>query len=140
MGFEKFGKSGYISQAKIEPIISYLENGEVRGTRCLKCKRLYFPPRADCLDCRTSKVDWVPLDPACRLVTFTEVHFAPPVFQPDAPYLLGVAELKNGLRVFAPINGQIGRKELKPGLSLILKPVSRSGDSVYYQLERPPCS
>ncbi len=136
MGFEKFGKSGYVSHTKVEAMLSYLENGQVPGTRCTKCRRLYFPPRTDCLGCRTSRVEWVPIEGACRLVTFTEVYFAPPAFQQETPYLLGVAELKNGLRVFAPISNEVDRKELKPGLELALRPVRRPRDGVYYQLEK----
>ncbi len=137
MGFEKFGKTGYVSQTKIRPMLSYLERGQVPGTRCTRCNRLYFPPRADCLDCRTTKVEWVPLDGNCQLITFTKVHFPPPAFQEEAPYVLGVAELENSLRVFAPISSQIDPKDLKPGLHLILKTVQRSGDGVFYQLETP---
>jgi uncharacterized protein len=133
MGFEKFGKSAYISQAKILPLISFLEKGQIATTRCRKCKSEYFPPRADCLNCRSSDVEWVPLDGSCKLVTFTEVHFAPPAFQPDTPYKLGVAELTSGLRVFAPIGQEVDSRELKPGTKLVLRS-KRAGEGVYYEL------
>jgi|SRR5215831_14538428 len=136
MGFEKFGKSGYVSQAKITPFLSYLEKGEIVATKCRNCNETYFPPRADCLSCRKSDMEWIPLDNRANLITFTEVNFAPPVFQKETPYLLGVAELHNGMRVFAPISREISRKELKPGLELALTPV-HAGEGIYYRLERP---
>jgi uncharacterized OB-fold protein len=77
---------------------------------------------------------WVPIKGKGRLVTFTEVYFAPPAFQDATPYLLGLAELDGGLRVFAPISGEINRKELKPGLELELK-TKQAGEGVFYQLE-----
>ena len=135
MGFERFGQLGYVSQTKVAPLVSYLEKGEIAATRCKKCATMYFPPRTDCMKCRSSSVDWVPINGKGRLVTFTEVHFAPPVFQPATPYLLGVAEMDNGLRVFAPINGQVDRKELKPDLRVVLKP-KQAGERVFYQLEK----
>ncbi len=135
MGFEKFGPVGYVSQTKVVPMISYLEKGQIVATRCKECGTLHFPPRMDCPECRGSGVDWVPIDGNARLVTFTEVYFAPPAFQQRTPYLLGVAELADGLRVFAPISSEIDRKELKPGTSLVLRP-KKAGESVYYQLER----
>ncbi|HEX4919782.1 MAG TPA: Zn-ribbon domain-containing OB-fold protein [Candidatus Bathyarchaeia archaeon] len=116
MGFEKFGQSGYVSQTKVTPLISYLEKGIVAGTRCKKCKTLYFPPRADCLTCRSSDVEWVPIEGRAKLVTFTQVHFGPPAFEQSTPYLLGLAEFSNGLRVFAPISRDLDAKELKPNL------------------------
>src|SRR5712691_8778591 len=104
MGFEKFGRFGYVSQTKINPLLSYLEKGQIAATRCKKCGRTYFPPRAECLDDRQSTVEWVVLDGKTSLITFTKVFFAPPAFQPETPYLLGLAELSNGLRIFAPIS------------------------------------
>ncbi len=116
-------------------MISYLEKGQIVATRCKECGTLHFPPRADCPECRGSSVDWVPIDGNAKLVTFTEVYFAPPAFQQGSPYLLGVAELADGLRVFAPISPGTDWRELKPGTSLVLRP-KKAGESVYYQLER----
>ena len=134
MGFEKFGRFGYVSQTKISPFVSYLEKNQIMGTRCKKCATLSFPPRADCPKCRGGEIAWVPVDGRGRLVTFTEVYFAPPAFQDSTPYLLGLAELEGGLRVFAPMSNEIDRKDLKPGLELVLK-TKQAGEGVFYQLE-----
>jgi len=134
LGFEKFGRFGYVSQTKISPLVSYLEKNQIMGTRCKGCGTLYFPPRADCPKCRGSEIAWVPVDGRGRLVTFTEVFFAPPAFQDSTPYLLGLAELEGGLRVFAPMSNEIDRKDLKPGLELVLK-TKQAGEGVFYQLE-----
>ena len=135
MGFEKFGKHGYVSQAKVAPIVDYLKKGELAGTKCLECGSLHFPPRADCPKCRSTKSDWVSLNQNCKLITFTEVFFAPPEFQKETPYLLGLAELEEGPRVFAPIDHGIDRKYLKPGALLWLRPVANE-NWAFYQLEK----
>jgi len=136
LGFEKFGQSGYLSQTKVTPLISYLEKGVVAGTRCKNCGKLYFPPRVDCLDCRKSEVEWVPIEGKTKLVTFTQVYFAPPAFEQSTPYILGLAEFDNGLRVFAPVSRDIDLEELKPDLELVLRP-KQAGEGVFYQLEKP---
>jgi hypothetical protein len=136
LGFEKFGKFGYVSQTKIASMVSFLEKDQLPATRCKKCKTLHFPPRADCQNCRNASVDWVTLDGSCTLVTFTEVHFAPPQFQAEAPYLLGLAELKEGPRVFAPIDSKIDRSTVKPGVRMVLRVEKRGGDGLYYQLQK----
>jgi uncharacterized protein len=135
LGFEKFGQLAYISQTKVTPLISYLEKGVVAGTRCKNCGKLYFPPRVDCLHCRKSEVEWVPIQGTARLVTFTEVYFGPPAFEQSTPYVLGLAEFDNGLRVFAPISHDIARGDLKTDLELVLRP-AHSGEGVFYQLEK----
>ena len=135
LGFEKFGQTGYLSQTKVIPLVSYLEKGIVAGTRCKNCGRVYFPPRADCLDCRKSEVEWIPITGRARLVTFTQVYFGPPAFEHSTPYVLGLAEFDNGLRVFAPISSDVEREDLKPDLELVLKP-RKLGEGIFYQLEK----
>jgi uncharacterized OB-fold protein len=135
MGFEKFGRLGYVSQTKINLLLSYLEKGQIAATKCKKCGRTYFPPRADCLDDRHSAIEWVVLDGKSSLVTFTKVFFAPSAFQPETPYLLGLAELSNGLRVFAPISPSVDEQQLKPGTELSLNVAKGSRDNLFYWLE-----
>jgi uncharacterized protein len=135
MGFEKFGRFGYVSQTKINPLLSYLEKGQVAATRCKKCGSTYFPPRADCKKCDHGTIEWIVLEGKSSLVTFTRVFFAPPAFQGEAPYLLGLAELANGLRVFAPISPAADRETLKPGVELTLRVAKGSHDNLYYWLE-----
>jgi uncharacterized OB-fold protein len=134
LGFEKFGRFGYVSQTKIAPLVSYLEKNQIMATRCKECGTLYFPPRADCPKCRGSEITWVPIEGKGKLVTFTEVYFAPPAFQQATPYLLGLAELDDALRVFAPISSEVDRRDLKPGLELVLRS-KQAGEGVFYQLE-----
>ncbi len=105
-----------MSQTKVTPLISYLEKGVVVGTRCKNCRKLYYGK--------------------AKLITFTQVYFAPPAFEQSTPYILGLAELDHGLRVFAPISRDIDLKELKPDLELVLKP-KQAGEGVFYQLEKP---
>ena len=102
--------------------------------RCKECGTLYFPPRADCPKCRGNEIEWVPVEGKGKLVTFTEVYFAPPAFQDSTPYLLGLAELEGGMRVFAPISNEVDRKNLKPGLELVLRS-KKVGEGVFYQLD-----
>src|SRR5437773_9864169 len=80
LGFEKFGQSGYLSQTKVTPLISYLEKGVVVGTSCKNCRKLYFGPRADCPDCRKSDVEWVAIDGKAKLITLTIAYSGPPAF------------------------------------------------------------
>src|SRR5438552_19165250 len=104
LGFEKFGRFGYVSQTKINPLLSYLEKGQRVATKCKKCGRTYFPPRADCLDCRHSTIEWVVLEGKSSPTTFTQAFFAPPACQHATPYLPALAGLANGRHAFAPIN------------------------------------
>jgi len=137
MSFEKFGKISYVAETKVRDFMKYLEEGKVAGTRCKKCQKVHFPPRADCDSCLSSEMEWVKLSGKCKLVTYTTVHFAPVSFRYDVPYILAVAQLEEGPMVFAPMSKDIKESEVKAGMSLNLTPVKLVGGKVLYELRKP---
>ncbi|MGB5619720.1 MAG: zinc ribbon domain-containing protein, partial [Desulfobacterales bacterium] len=52
--FKRFGTVSFTGISKINDFIDHLDDGRVTGTRCADCGRAFFPPRADCCQCRTS--------------------------------------------------------------------------------------
>ena len=137
MNLERFGKVNFVSEAKVHEFMKFLEEGKIAGTRCKKCEKLHFPPRADCDRCLSDEVEWIPLDDKCKLLTYTNVHFGPPRFRYDCPYLLGLAQLQNGLEVFAPLSKEIKKEEIKIGMDLKLAMTELMGDRIIYELRKP---
>lgn len=136
MSFGRFGRVGYVAEAKVAEFAKSLEEGKLLGTRCTACGILEYPPRADCKNCLSSAVEWVELRDGCRLITYTEVHFAPPSFRDDVPYILGLAQLVDGPLVFAPLSRDVAVKDVRIGMELRLVPVT-AGVRVFYELRRP---
>lgn len=136
MSFGRFGKVNYVAETKLQDFMKYLEQGKIMGTRCKNCNRVYFPPRADC-DCMLGETEWIELSGNCRLITYTTVHFAPASFRYDVPYVLGVAQFKEGPTVFAPLSKDIKEEEIKIGMPLKLVPLKLSGDKTIYELRKP---
>jgi len=137
MSLEKFGKVNFVKEAKIRDFVKFLEDGKIAGTRCKKCKKLYFPPRADCESCLSNEMEWVTLSDKCKLITYTNVYFAPPRFRYDCPYLLALAQFAEGLRVFAPLSKEIKEEEIKIGMDLKLTVSKLIGDRIIYELRKP---
>jgi len=136
MSFGKFGKVSYVSETKLQDFMKYLEQGKIMGSKCKKCNRIYFPPRADC-DCMSSELEWIELSGNCQLITFTTVHFAPASFRYDVPYVLGVAQFEEGPTVFAPLSKDIKEEDIKIGMRLKLVPTRLAGDKIIYELKTP---
>jgi len=136
MSFARFGKASYVAETKVEDFMKYLEQGKIVGSKCKNCKRVYFPPRADC-DCLSGETEWIELSGMCKLVTYTTVHFAPSSFRYDVPYVLAVAQFEEGPTVFAPLSKDIKEEEIKIGMQLKLTPVKLLGDRVIYELRMP---
>jgi len=137
MSLERFGKVNFVKEAKIHDFIRFLEDGKIAATRCKKCRKLYFPPRADCESCLSNEMEWVTLSDKCKLITYTNVHFAPPRFRYDCPYPLGLAQFQEGLRVFAPLSKKIKEEEIKIGMDLKLTVTELIGDRIIYELRKP---
>lgn len=50
-------------------------NGRLAATRCPECRRVLFPPREVCGDCRRRMSEWVAVGPLGTVRAFTEGHY-----------------------------------------------------------------
>ncbi len=133
MSFGEFGKVSYTSETRLGEFVRFLQKGKIVGTKCKQCNNMAFPPRADCAKCLSSDFEWVELNGKGRLVSFTLNQFAPASFREEAPYILAVAELDEGPKVFAKL--RTGRpEELTSGRRMRLAPVKLSDDKLSYEL------
>ena len=71
----------------------------LEAARCTGCGEVVFPPRLVCPSCRGRKLTPLPLHPEGKVVTFTVIHVPPAAFRGDAPYVLAVVELEQGVRL-----------------------------------------
>jgi uncharacterized OB-fold protein len=134
MGFEKFGEISYIAETKVADFVNYLEEGEIAATKCKACGKLYFPPRANCIDCLSSDVEWIPLSGKGKLITYTTANFAPAGF--EAPYTLALAELEEGVRVFTRISKDVKQDEIELGMNVKLVPIRLDDERITYELKK----
>jgi len=133
MGFEKFGEISYTAETKVADFVKHLEEGEIAATKCKACGKLYFPPRADCIDCLTDDMEWIPLSGRGKLITYTTAYFAPAGF--EAPYTLALAELEEGVRVFTRMSKDAKQDEIEIGTNVKLVPVRLADERITYELK-----
>ena len=137
MSFEKFGWVSYASQTRVSKFIDYLEDGKIYGTKCRECGFLQFPPRAHCARCLSNGFEWKQLSGDCTLITYTRVDASPTSFKEKAPYLLGLAELSEGPKVFTWIDKKIPEDQIAIGMKLQLMASKLSNGKVSYLLTSP---
>jgi uncharacterized OB-fold protein len=133
MDFGNFGTVSFTKEAKAVPFVEYLGQGKVMGTKCKKCGRNYFPPRMDCPYCIDSEVEWFEIAGKGKLLTFTQVHYGPLGFEEDAPYVLGIVQFPEGVRVLSRISKAINPDTIKIGMELKVKPIKLSEEKVTYE-------
>lgn len=89
------------------------------GTKCLTCKRLFFPPKTLCPDCRRKGVlEEFRFSGNGSIVSYTVIHTPPEGFEQFAPYAIGLIRLAEGPTVSGQVVGDhsllsIGKK-VKP--------------------------
>ena len=135
MGFENFGTVSFTAEAKTADFINYLEAGKVMATRCKKCGTSYFPPRVDCPSCLSSDVEWFEVRGKGKLRSYTKVNYGPSGFEADAPYTLALGEF-DGVQILGRLSRDIEEKDIKVGMSLVVKPVKLPNNRIAYEFRQ----
>ena len=108
-----------IAHTKIARFFDELESGNVMGTRCHSCGKVYFPPRAECPMCHEEDMDWFEISGKVELVTYTVVEVAPERWKNYIPAAVAVGKLEEGPNFIAVLEG-IDPGDIKMGMKLKL--------------------
>ncbi len=115
--FKKFGTVSFTATTKVNDFIDHLENGRVTGTRCKSCGQTFFPPRADCQACLSSDMEWFDVAGNGKLLTYSNLGFAPVGFQEDVPYRIAVLDFGE-FKIFGRIASGLADDEIKIGMEM----------------------
>ena len=98
------------------------------GSKCERCGTLYAPPRPICIKCHASQMQWVEMKGRGKLAAFTCIAVGLPFMLEEGydrkrPYISGVVELEEGVRVDARVEEIDGTKPeaIKIGAPLTVK-------------------
>ena len=136
MGTERFGVLNFTAETKAADFVNYLEQGKVMATRCLKCRKVYFPPRMDCSVCYNDDMEWIEITGTGKLVCFATLMIPPTGFEDYAPYTVAVVRFPDGLQVFGWIDRAITPEDVSIGMSLKVVPVNLLNDKISYHFEK----
>ena len=68
-------------------------------------KKYQFYPRSVSIFTGRRNLEWREVSGKGSLYSFTDIHVAPPGFEDLAPYMIGVIELDEGVRMMTPLQG-----------------------------------
>lgn len=134
MGFEKFGRKSFTAITKTAKFVDLLAEGKVEGTVCKDCGTKFFPPRADCAKCFSKNMNWFEMSKKGKLETFTTAYYAPFGFEADPPYIMGVVDFGQGLKLFARLAKDIKPEDVKVGMDVIIKPLKYDDDQLSFEI------
>lgn len=136
--FKWFGLVNYAPYTKVADFARHLRDRKLMATRCCRCGRRSFPPRADCEDCMSGEFEFVELSGRGTVHTFTRIVSAPMGFEQEAPYVVGVVDLAEGGRALAWFGETIPESEIEIGMDVSVVPRMLEETEeihVYYSLE-----
>ena len=106
--------------ADTQPYWDGLARGALLVQRCGECGTVRHYPRPMCDRCFAFAHDWVEASGEATVHSWTVTHHAfHPAFKAALPYALVTADLPEGVRVLAPLEG-VDAMELRVGLRLRL--------------------
>ena len=88
-----------VPDAVTRPFWEGVAEGVLRLQRCAACGRHVFYPRAVCPFCMSTGLAWVEAGGSGRVHSFTVVHRAPAEYRDEAPYVVALVELDEGVRM-----------------------------------------
>jgi len=99
------------------------EDIRLLGSKCNSCGEVSLGTNPICLNCASEDTETITLSEEGTLYTYTIVRHKPPgnYLGPDPfePFALGLIELADGIRIMAPLEGDIEQIEI--GMKLELK-------------------
>lgn len=73
--------------------------------RCDECQNAIFYPRSVCPHCMSDRISWIEAMGTGTIYSYTVVHRAPAQFVDDAPYVVALIDLSEGVRLMSNIVG-----------------------------------
>jgi uncharacterized OB-fold protein len=71
--------------------------------RCQACQQAIFYPRSLCPHCMSDQIAWIDASGTGTIYSFTVVHRAPAQFAEDAPYVVALIDLAEGVRLMSSV-------------------------------------
>jgi len=99
------------------------------GILCHDCKTNSFPVTNYCPECSSEKVEEIKLAQTGKILHFTKVSQTADEMMFNAPYIIGLIELNDGIRVTGQIT-DTKSEDLKDGMNvkMVFRVLSKNGE------------
>lgn len=93
------------------------------GSKCADCAEASIGTNSVCLNCGSDRIQNIELSSEGTLWTYTVVRHKPPGDylgpEPFVPFALGLVELPEGVRILAPLEGNVDSFEIGSGFRIV---------------------
>lgn len=112
-----------------------LTQGELRIQRCNACSRAIFYPRAICPHCFSDQLSWIVASGKGTIYSYTVAHQAFGAFAAEAPFIVAIVELEEGVRMMTRIiDAQREHVRVGTPVQVTFEPVGEQFTLPYFRL------
>ena len=98
--------------------------------KCSKCGKIFFPPRLICDACKSKEFEKIKLQKEGKILTYTVIRVAPTEFTDQAPYAMGIVELKDGVKILSQIaDCEFDKLEIGMPVKIEFRKISEEGQA-----------
>lgn len=90
-----------VQDSDSRPYWEGLTQGELRIQRCDSCSKAVFYPRSICPHCFADRLSWIVASGKGTIYSYTVAHQAFGSFAADAPFVVALIELEEGVRMMS---------------------------------------
>lgn len=90
------------------------------GGRCSSCRELSFPRERFCAHCGAADPELTPLSTRGTIYSWTIARFAPPGYQGQVPFGVGIVEIDDGIRITSTLSAE-PLESLRVGATVALR-------------------
>lgn len=101
----------------ISSFYKFASQKRLMAAKCTECRTVMLPPKPMCTKCFSTNLKWIEIEGDGKLLSYTIIYIAPKQFQDIVPYIVGIVEFDNGLRLPGMIWG-VKREDIKVGMRL----------------------
>ncbi len=101
----------------VSSFYKFASEKRLMAAKCTECGTELLPPKPMCTKCLSTNLKWIEVDGEGKLLSYTIIYIAPEQFQDMAPYIVGIVELRNGLRLPGMIR-DVKLEDIKVGMSV----------------------
>ncbi|MCM3740037.1 Zn-ribbon domain-containing OB-fold protein [Oceanobacillus luteolus] len=117
-----------------KPFWEGLNNDELLIQQCRSCHKNIFYPRSFCPNCFSEEIQWKKASGKGKIYSYTVVHHAFGPFKEETPFIVGIVELDEGVRMLTRIIGERNQVQIDKEVTVVFQRISEDFTLPYFML------
>jgi uncharacterized protein len=101
---------------------------------CNDCQKFIFYPRIICPHCYSENTSWKETSGQGKIESYTVIHRAMPPFKDEAPYVLGIIQLNEGVKMLSRVINERDEVAIGKNVSVVYQKIEEDLTLPYFQI------